>query len=127
MKLFLCFAKLLYLWLYQILSPQKHSKGYYNPVSQTTFTISKITVKPSVTPQEAEEEDENELGHQVSSGQDENVDRFSPGSDYLDSDSNQLDTRSTSVCSDFGEESAYNQPHMCVDLGDGEFAEGYRE
>lgn len=68
-------------------------------------------------------------GGRSSSGswQGEYVVRSRPCSDFLDSGSDQLDTRSTSVCSDSGEESAYDRPHVCVDLGDGEFADGYRE
>lgn len=109
-------------------------------MSQTDVSLSRMMVMPSVSLKKEEEEEEvvklrePEPVHQGSSssssgggGQDEYVVRSRPYSDYLDSGSDQMDTRSTSVCSDSGEEPAYDRPHVCVDLGDGEFADGYRE
>lgn len=103
--------------------------------------MSRMIVMPSVSLKKKEEEEvvvklrEPEPVRQVSGsssgsgGQDEYFVRSRPCSDYLDSGSDQMDTRSTSVCSDSGEEPAYDRPHVCecVDLGDGEFVDGYRE
>lgn len=87
-------------------------------MSQKDGSMSRMIVMPSAA-----------LSSSGSDGQDEYVVRSRPCSDYLDSGSDQMDTRSTSVCSDSGEEPAYDCPHMCecVDLGDGEFVDGYRE
>lgn len=109
------------------MNPRKQHQSYYR-VSRTASTVNGITVEPSIALEEEEEEEEPEpvyLGS--SSGQEGYLHRSGPGADYLDSGSNQLDTRSTSLSSDFGEESAYDRPHVCVDLGDGEFADGYQE
>lgn len=97
--------------------------------------MSRMTVQPSLSLKKEEEEQFQEpepvcrgSSSSISSGgQNKYIVRFRPGSDCLDSGSDQLDTRSTSVCSDSGEESPYDRPHVFVDLGDGEFVDGYRE
>lgn len=130
-------AKPLYLRLFQIPDFGKQSQSYHH-VSQTDVSMSRMIVMPSVSLEEEEEVvmklREPEPVHQGSGssgsgGQDEYFVRSRPCSDYLGSGSDQMDTRSTSVCSDSGEEPSYDRPHVCerVDLGDGEFVDGYRE
>lgn len=97
--------------------------------------MSRMIVMPSVSLEEEEvvmklrEPEPVHQGSSGSGGQDEDFVRSRPCSDYLGSGSDQMDTRSTSVCSDSGEEPAYDRPHVCehVDLGDGEFVDGYWE
>lgn len=91
-----------------------------------------MTVEPPFSPKKKNEEEEQvqepePVGQDnSSSGGQEDVARSTTGLDYLESD--HLDTRSTSICSDSNEESLYDRPHVCVvDLGAGEFADGYRE
>lgn len=134
--LWLGVAKPLYLHLYQILN-SRECQSYYH-VSKTDSTMSRMTVQPSLSLKKEEEEqfqepepvcrsDGSSSSSISSGGQNKYIVRFRPGSDCLDSGSDQPDTRSTSVCSDSGEELAYDRPHMLVDLGDGEFVDGYRE
>lgn len=100
-------------------------------MSLTDCTKSRITVQPAVPLEEEDQLQEPEpvpLDSSTSGGQDDDVVRSRNGSDYLEDGSDQLDTRSTSVCSDSCEESPYDRPQVCVvDLGDEEFADGYRE
>lgn len=87
-----------------------------------------MTVEPPVqSPVQEQVQEPEPVGQDNSSsgGQDDVV-GSTAGLNYLESD--HLDTRSTSICSDSDEELPYDRPHVCVmDLGAGEFADGYRE